>query len=121
MAKPTPKDIIYGLLRKLDIDESRLASMLAVSVVTVRDWREQSAAELAKGKGNRLVRLNQVVDYLVAKISDAPERILEILEDGRVPIADAGEDDSISLISYICAAPEDMGWEANVNEAIRSA
>jgi hypothetical protein len=70
-------------------------------------------------KAKRFCRLVEVVSYLNAKVGDNNQNaVRNILEDGCVPMSGVGDDDSPSLISYICASPGDMGWRANAHVAM---
>lgn len=112
------KESIEALLKQLGLTRTQLAAMLGVSERAVSDWANRSMEDLTTDKGLRLRRLNEVVDYLSSKLSGRNHRYLRsIIEDGRIPMTGIGDDDTASLISYICACPDEKGWRANVDAA----
>jgi transcriptional regulator with XRE-family HTH domain len=112
------KESIEALLKQLGLTRTQLAAMLGVSERAVSDWANRSMEDLTTDKGLRLRRLNEVVDYLSSKLWDRNHRYLRsIIEDGRIPMTGIGNDDTASLISYICACPDEKGWRANVDVA----
>ena len=112
------KEAIDNLMKQLAVSRTQLAAMLNVSERAVSDWANRPLEELTTEKGLRFRRLGEVVTYLASKIGDKNHALLpRVLEDGRVPITGVGDDDTVSLISYICACPGDMGWRANADAA----
>jgi type II secretory pathway component PulK len=112
------KESIEALLKQLAVTRTQLAAMLGVSERAVSEWANRSIEELTTDKGMRFRRLNEVVDYLSSKLGDKQHRYLRsIIEDGRIPMSGIGDDDTASLISYICACPDEKGWRANVDAA----
>lgn len=111
------KDQIDYLLKTLNINRSRLAALLGTS--------EKSILEMEKFDrivycDNGLKRLCQAVE-LIEKEERNSRSALYILENGRVPLSHDSDDEdsnSISLIGYITAFPDDVGWVANVFFAI---
>ena len=113
------KDIIDTLLKQLSVTRTQLAAMLGVSERALSDWANKSLDEMTTDKALRFRRLVEVVFYLNTKVGDKNHNaVRSILEDGRVPMSGVGDDDSLSLISYICASPSDMGWRANADAAM---
>lgn len=114
------KDIIETLIRQLSVTRTQLAAMLGVSERALSDWANKSLEEMTTEKAQRFRRLVEVVAYLSTKVGDKNQNaVRNILEDGRVPMSGIGDDDSLSLISYICASPGDMGWVANAELAMK--
>jgi type II secretory pathway component PulK len=112
------KESIEALLKQLAVTRTQLAAMLGVSERAVSEWANRSIEDLTTDKGMRFRRLNEVVDYLSSKLGDKQHRYLRsIIEDGRIPMSGIGDDDTASLISYICACPDEKGWRANVDAA----
>lgn len=112
------KESIEALLKQLAVTRTQLAAMLGVSERAVSEWANRSIEDLTTDKGMRFRRLNEVVDYLSSKLGDKQHRYLRsIIEDGRIPMTGIGDDDTASLISYICACPDEKGWRANVDAA----
>lgn len=112
------KTSIESLIKQLAVSRTQLAAMLGVSDRAVSDWSNRTLEDLTTDKGLRFRRLNEVVTYLSSKLGDKNHRYLKsIIEDGRVPISGVGDDDTASLISYICACPDEKGWRANVDAA----
>ncbi len=113
------KDSIETLIKQLSVSRTQLAAMLGVSERALSDWANKSLEEMTTEKAQRFRRLVEVVSYLNAKVGGKNlNRVRNILEDGRVPMSGVGDDDSLSLISYICASPGDMGWRANADAAM---
>jgi len=113
------KDIIETLLSQLTLSRTQLAAMLGISERALSDWANKSLEEMTTEKAKRFRRLVEVVEYLNAKVGDKNYgTVRNILEEGRVPMGGVGDDDSLSLISYICASPGDMGWRANADAAM---
>ena len=99
--------MIDDMLETLSVSKTRLAAMLGVSERTLTDWRSKGVGDL-RTKALRLARLCEVVAEL-RKL--APEtKPLNILEDGRVPVSADDELDSITLLAYVNAYPEERGW-----------
>lgn len=112
------KESIEALIQQLMVSRTQLAAMLGVSERAISDWANRSIEDLTTDKGMRFRRLNEVVDYLSSKLGDKQHRYLrQIIEDGRVPMTGIGDDDTASLIAYICACPDEKGWRANVDAA----
>lgn len=112
------KESIEALSKQLGLTRTQLAAMLCVSERAVSDWANRSMEDLTTDKGLRLRRLNEVVDYLSCKLGDKNHRYLRsVIEDSRIPMTGIGDDDTASLISYICACPDEKGWRANVDVA----
>jgi len=112
------RESIEALLKQLAVTRTQLAAMLGVSERAVSEWANRSIEDLTTDKGMRFRRLNEVVDYLTSKLGDKNHRYLRsIIEDGRIPMTGIGDDDTASLISYICACPVEKGWRANVDAA----
>lgn len=112
------KESIEALLKQLAVTRTQLAAMLGVSDRAVSEWANRSIEDLTTEKGMRFRRLNEVVDYLSSKLGDKNHSYLRsIIEDGRIPMTGIGDDDTASLISYICACPDEKGWRANVDAA----
>jgi len=112
------KEAIEALLKQLVVTRTQLAGMLGVSERAVSEWANRTLEELTTDKGMRFRRLNEVVTYLSSKLGDKNHRYLRaIIEDGRIPMTGIGDDDTASLISYICACPDEKGWRANVDAA----
>ena len=113
------KNVIETLLKQLSVTRTQLAAMLGVSERALSDWANKSLDEMTTEKAQRFHRLVDVVKYLSGKVSDKNHNaVRNILEDGRVPMSGVGDDDSLSLISYICASPGDLGWRANADAAM---
>ncbi len=113
------KEIIDTLISQLSLTRTQFAAMIGVSERALSDWANKSLEEMTTEKAKRFRRLVEVVDYLNAKVGDKNHgTVRDILEDGRVPMSGVGDDDSLSLISYICASPGDMGWRANADAAM---
>lgn len=118
MKAPKAKESIEVLLKELVLTRTQLAAMLGVSERAVSEWAHRSLEDLTTDKGMRFRRLHEVVNYLSSKLGDKNHRYLRsIIEDGRIPMTGIGDDDTASLISYICACPDEKGWRANVDAA----
>lgn len=119
MKSQKTKEIIATLLKQLSLTRTQFAAMLGVSERALSDWANKSLEEMTTEKAQRFRRVVEVVDYLNAKVGGKNHNtVLNILEDGRVPMSGVGGDDSLSLISYICASPSDLGWRANADAAM---
>ena len=112
--------MIDKLLKDLGINRTQLAALLGVSDRAVSEWMTKPIKELTTTKALRLRRLTDVVSHLMAKLGSGyrPELGRKVIEDGRVPLAGVGDDDTVTLISYVCACPEEQGWPANVDAAL---
>ena len=93
-----------------------MQAMLGVSERTLTDWRSKGVGDL-RTKALRLVRLCDVVAE-VHRLAPATKP-LDVLEDGRVPVSGDDEIDSITLLAYVNAYPEEKGWLANVDAAVQ--
>jgi len=111
------KESIESLIKQLVVTRTQLAAMLGVSDRAVSDWANRSIEDLTTDKGMRFRRLNEVVAYLSSKLGAQNHYLRNIIEDGRIPMTGVGDDDTASLISYICACPDEKGWRANVDAA----
>jgi len=111
------KDQIDYLLKTLSIDRSRLAALLGTSKKSILEMEKFDRVVYSD---NGLKRLCQAVE-LIEKEERNSRSALYILENGRVPLSHDNDDEdsnSISLIGYITAFPDDVGWVANVFFAI---
>jgi hypothetical protein len=111
------KDQIDYLLKTLNIDRSRLAALL--------NMEEKSILEMEKFDrvvycDNGLKRLCQVVE-MIEKEERSGRSALYILENIGIPLTHGKHDEfgnyienSILLIDYVTAFPDDVGWVANV-------
>ncbi|MES2614187.1 MAG: hypothetical protein V4591_02100 [Bdellovibrionota bacterium] len=115
------KQIIQAATYKLNINNSHLAGILGVSERTLFDWIQKPVEEIPP-KGKRLIRLMEVIEYIGKYYPNqsSANRMMSILQDGRVPMGGADEEtNSMALISYVAAFPEERGWVANVAAAIK--
>jgi hypothetical protein len=114
--------LLSNILEKLAISRTQLAAMLMVTDRTLYDWADRQVSELPP-KGRRLARLWQIINELESVIPEfglSQDHITAILNDGRIPVeSDDDESDSMSLVSYITAHPDDHGWKANVHVAVQ--
>jgi hypothetical protein len=111
---------IESLQKCIGVNRIQLAALLGVSDRAIADWVPRALEELTTTKGLRLRRLAEVAAHLQAKLggSYTPELCRKVIEDGRVPLEGVGDDDTVSLISYICACPDEKGWPANADAAL---
>ena len=139
-AAKTALFMVEELTVTLGVSRPALAALLLVSERMLSDWSTRPLGALPE-KASRLLRLHSVVGELerLMKLpitnNIPPEvvaslRALSVLHNGRIPLevppaetgkgGDGGGEDgaSISLIGYVCACPEDVGWRANVKEAL---
>lgn len=92
---------------------AEISALLGVSTKALDDPKTGST---------RFRRLSEVVTYINKTIGggqQSRELLRDILNNGRVPFDGVGDDSSMSLISYICAYPEDGGWCANADAAFK--
>ena len=149
VAAKTALFMVEELTVTLGVSRAALAALLLVSERTLSDWSTrphvalpEKASRLLRlysvvGELDRLMKLpitNNIPPEVAASL-----RALSVLHNGRIPLevppaetgkggdgeggggeGGGGEDGaSISLIGYVCACPQDVGWRANVKEALR--
>jgi len=110
------------LVRILEIHEPLLAGMLGITTKSLNKWKNMKSSELPL-KVKRLELTYEIVSYITQSYPGkfrGPE-IKNVLENGRVIIDPNDEDDgATSLISFICAHPEEIAWVAVVKEAVNN-
>jgi hypothetical protein len=116
MRMDSVKQMVDFSLDRLGVNRAYLAGLLGVSERTLSDWQNKQVGELLH-KGRRLQRLVEVIHFIERERGRTV--IMDVLQNGRVPMDGDDEDsNSIALIGYITAFPEEHGWIANVRAAL---
>lgn len=117
-ADHSPKQIVMNLMDMLDTSPTSLAGMLGVSERSLSDWKGRTLANLPP-KAHRLTRLYEVVKMVKTLRPDySTQKIKALLENGRIPLGGADDEESISLIGYIQAEPTAKTWQSCLQSAI---
>ncbi len=107
------------LVRALGRNQTYLAALLGISERTLSEWRSRGVGELPP-KALRLVRLKDAVDYLLNQKKIAATELVDVLNNGRVPISPPidEDNDSMALVAYLTAFPEERAWMPAVDAAL---
>src|ERR1039458_5124159 len=107
---------IDTLIHKLGRNQAYLAGLIGVSERTLSEWRSRGVGELPP-KAARFVRLKNAVDYLLTQKKVAETELVDVLNNGRVPISQPidEDNDSMALVAYLTSFPEEQAWALAVD------
>jgi hypothetical protein len=119
MRMDSVRQMIDFSLERLGVNRAYLGGLLGVSERTISEWQNKQIGDLPP-KGKRLQRLVEVVNFIEHERGILPtSEIMNVLQNGRIPMDGDDEDsNSISLIGYITAFPEEHAWIANARSAM---